>query len=224
MRCLICNYIWETCINNHINSYYGCRSCNGKLIWTWDRFITESTKRHGNLYDYSNNNPHLGITCNSKISIICNKCNKIFSQNTYNHCINGNGCPFCNRSRGELQCISVLEKFQITFEEQFVIGPSNNRKFDFMFFYNDRKYLLEYDGQQHFLPYYRWYREEGDFENARKRDIIKTQNAIANGYVLIRIDYTQFNNIEDHIIKGINSMERLYLSTPSIYDWILDSL
>ena len=224
IKCKICYYIWETCINNHINSNDGCRSCNGNIMWTFERFISESQKRHKNLYNYENNNPQEKITCNTKMSICCNKCFKMFSQKAITHAIMGTGCPHCNRSKGELQCIFTFEKYGITYREQFNIENTNGRRFDFIFSYNNRQFLLEYDGLQHFSPHYRWYREEGAFEKARERDIVKTKDALSNNYTLIRIDYTQLNNVESHIINGINSTTQLYLSDPVLYSWIIDGL
>jgi hypothetical protein len=43
-------------------------------------------------------------------------------------------------------------------------------------------------------------------------------------YSVIRIDYTQINNIELHLKSALNSNNKLYFSTPSIYKYISDKL
>lgn len=67
-------------------------------------------------------------------------------------------------------------------------------------FYVDNKYLIEYDGRQHFIL------DNGygaDLENIQKRDQIKNDYAKSHNIPLIRIPYTEFDSfgIEDLILK-----------------------
>ncbi len=53
---------------------------------------------------------------------------------------------------------------------------------------------------------------------------MKTSCALADGFNLIRIDYTQIDSAESHIMKALQSSERLYLSAPSMYTWVLEGI
>jgi hypothetical protein len=44
------------------------------------------------------------------------------------------------------------------------------------------------------------------------------------GYNVIRIDHTQLDNIETHLSSALHYEARLYLSTPYMYQHIMDSL
>ena len=53
-------------------------------------------------------------------------------------------------SYGEKKCIDVLDSINIKFVQQYKLPFLKNRRYDFMFHHNEEKYILEYDGQQHF--------------------------------------------------------------------------
>ena len=54
--------------------------------------------------------------------------------------------------------------------------------------------LIEYDGEQHFKCLFSWETEE-HFIQRQKHDKEKDKYAKENGYILIRIPYTHFNDI-----------------------------
>lgn len=69
---------------------YGCTTCNGGVKDTKEFFIEKANKTHNNQFNYDlvkyvNSHIHVKIKC---------KNNHIFEQ-TPNHHINGDGCPFC---------------------------------------------------------------------------------------------------------------------------------
>lgn len=93
---IICNKHgeFEQTPHHHKNGN-GCPSCSyensfGQKMNT-DQFISESIKRHGNLYDYSKSN-YIGYK--EKVTIICQKHGE-FKQIPRYH-VNGGGCPKCN--------------------------------------------------------------------------------------------------------------------------------
>lgn len=47
--------------------------------------------------------------------------------------------------------------------------------------------------------------------------------ALQAGFCLIRVDYTQKNNIEQHLRQAMSQPQRLYLSTPEMYRYITDT-
>ncbi len=52
------------------------------------------------------------------------------------------------------------------------------------------KVLIEYDGRQHYIPITEWGGEKG-LTDIKYRDAIKTRFAQDNGFILIRIPYTE---------------------------------
>lgn len=42
-------------------------------------------------------------------------------------------------------------------------------------------------------------------KESREVDILKTKTALEEGYRVIRIDYTQIDNIKDHLLQDFNS-------------------
>lgn len=55
-------------------------------------------------------------------------------------------------------------------------------------------------------------------------DIIKTYTAIKLNYNVIRIDYSQINNVDMHITKALNAETKLYVSNPELYQHILQAI
>lgn len=108
----------------------------------------------------------------------------------------------CIKSFGEKKIFSILKENQITFKQEFTFTDCKTEnghlcRFDFAIFKNDKlKYLIEYDGKQHF--------EEGIFNLSKNqlRDKIKNNYCLSNKILLYRIPYTdlnQINNISDII-------------------------
>ena len=72
---------------------FNCAHIQNNIIRTktQDQFILEANQIHGDKYDYSKVKY---INTNSKIIIICNKCNSLFDQLPNNH-LSGKGCAKC---------------------------------------------------------------------------------------------------------------------------------
>ena len=130
-------------------------------------------------------------------------CGKIIYASSHNligdrktHC----GCQY-TASKGEEKIIKLLQEYNIPFEREKVFSDLKyNGKYLRFDFYVDNKYLIEYDGRQHFIL------DSGygaDLENIQKRDQIKNDYAKSHNIPLIRIPYTEFDSfgIEDLILK-----------------------
>ena len=72
-------------------------------------------------------------------------------------------------------------------------------------FYVDNKYLIEYDGKQHFDK-----ESIFDYEYTHKHDLIKSQWCKDNNIPLIRIPYTHFDNLclNDLLLETSNFIEK----------------
>lgn len=117
----------------------------------------------------------------------------------------GNRCPKCNLSKGEQKVREFLLKNNIDFQEEFKIDGleginGGSLRFDFCVNIVDKIVFIEYDGEQHFKPKF------GDYEFHRTiyNDKVKNEYCLKNKLKLIRIPYTEFDNIENILSYELN--------------------
>jgi len=173
-----------------------------------ESFLKQSTIIHGNLYEYSKSTY---TKSNVKIEIIC-RTHGSFFQTPNNH-LNGQGCPKCMASKGEVKIENLLKKFEIQFitEHKFnnCKNPETNRRLPFDFYIPSKNLLIEYDGEQHFgygkCVNGRHITTKKEFEEMTFRDKIKTQYAKKNGIQLVRIKYTDFDKINVILSSILNA-------------------
>ena len=145
-------------------------------------------------------------------------------------------CPFCNRIKSNkisiyslyykktISCVcsdgisypekfvyNLLEQLNLEFIFQYTPEWGNHKRYDFYFIYNNEKYIIETDGEQHFKD-----SMFSSYENIHKNDTTKDKMAVLNNVNLIRIDcsisnveyiknniiHTELNNLFD--LKNIN--------------------
>ena len=101
------------------------------------------------------------------------------------------------------------------------------KRYDFSFVYNNRNYIIEFDGIQHFemSPYF--YSSDEIFERRRIVDVNKTVAALNQGFFFIRISYNDeddINDIIDEIINDPNPSCRLVFSDNTMYEWLFGEI
>lgn len=181
--------------NAHLVS--GCLKCGRnssaqKNSKSMDDFLIEAKRVHGDKYDYSKT---VYIDSSIKINIICKEHGK-FQQNPNNH-LRGQGCPICSESKGEKIVKNILLNKKISFTQNYKFDDCRDkRKLPFDFYLPNHNICIEYDGIQHFNPIERFGGVK-ELESIQKRDQIKTDYCAKNNIKLIRIPYTEFNNIEN---------------------------
>ncbi len=116
--CIECNDFFEQRPGDHLQGI-GCRKCAIKYVSEQHRsnteeFILKAKQKHGNKYNYDLVEY---INVLTKVKISCNKCKNLFEQNPSNH-LNGQGCPKCNESKGELYLKKILRENNIEFIPQ----------------------------------------------------------------------------------------------------------
>ena len=176
-------------------SFSGCPKCNDHKL-TKDKFIKKSKILHGNKYDYDlvPDNIKYGI----KVNIICKKHGK-FLQLVDNHLHPlAYGCKKCKCSKGEERIRNILSNMNLNFIEQYefddcVNEQGNNLIFDF--YLNKLNMCIEYDGEQHFHNY-RFEKSNDRLMKIQQHDKLKNEYCIRNNIKLLRIHYSDFNNIE----------------------------
>ena len=126
-------------------------------------------------------------------------CNQIYSTSPTN-LLQGYGCPYCRESKGEKAVRSILNKKQLNFESQYtyedLLGRNGHPlRFDFAVVDHDESvlYLIEYDGEYHYLPIVsQWRLDYQKDHDKRKDEYCKNKNI-----KLLRIPYWDIDKAED---------------------------
>jgi hypothetical protein len=135
-----------------------CQKCaqlkkNKKLSKSQENFIKDAILIHP-IENFSYEKVNY-VNSKTKITITC-PYHGDFSQTPRDH-LTGCGCPVCNFSKGELIIKAHLQKHNIKHIYQFKISDCkfiNHLIFDFAVFdeHDNVKFLIEYQGRQHFKP------------------------------------------------------------------------
>lgn len=97
-------------------------------------------------------------------------------------------------SEGEFIIAMLLIQNQIKFKMEYIFTDlqSNNNGYYRYDFYVDDRYIIEFDGKQHFKEI----KFLGKLSEIQESDKIKTQYCLNNNIPLIRIPYTELSNIQ----------------------------
>lgn len=114
-----------------------------------------------------------------------------------------NSCG-CIKSIGEARIIELLSNSNIFFEKEKTFQNCKNINGNFyrFDFYVNNKYLIEYDGIQHFSESHGW-NDIKALEKTKNNDELKNKWCKENNIPLIRIPYTHLNElcIEDLLLE-----------------------
>lgn len=119
----------------------------------------------------------------------------------------GQRCPNCSRSLGEESIADNLDNYGIRYEREYIFNDligvgGGNLRYDFAIFHdNELIKLLEYDGKQHFEVAFN---DEIQFKRTQLHDKIKNDYASNNNIPLLRIPYTEYEDIPNIIEEIIN--------------------
>lgn len=107
-------------------------------------------------------------------------------------------CSYCNiKSKGEEKISTLLEQNNITFSKEKTFSNcrflDSNRMARFDFYVED-KYLIEFDGKQHFCNSSGWNTEE-NVKAIQQRDLYKNNWCKEHNIPLIRIPYTMLDTL-----------------------------
>ena len=149
--------------------------------------------------------------CDEKLQYICpNHKNHIQQISFYKLYKEGNRCPMCRESKGEKKISEILDSKNVIFKTQYKFEDCKNEKslpFDFAIFDRDNKleYLIEYQGEQHYMPI-EYMGGEEKFKTRQKRDLIKRNYCFENNIKLLEIPYWEFDNIEKIIDELLDNL------------------
>ena len=173
-----------------------CSKCSGKYRRTNDEFINEVYELVGNEYAFLGEFKSVDI----KMKVIHKKCNHEYEVTPYKFLSAGQRCPKCNESKGERAIREFLSLNNIEFKQEYSFEDCRNElplRFDFAVFdFNNLKMLIEYDGRQHFESE-EFYGGKEELEIVKKRDKIKNNYTKNKNIKLLRIPYTEYDDIEE---------------------------
>lgn len=149
---------------------------------------------------------------------------KIIKNNNYEHIISKNYNLKNKKSAGEVNFCEYLEENNILYQDEISINSLPNRRYDFLIQYNDRKYIVEIDGEQHFKYPNDFHKTKEEFIESQNIDILKAKIAIDNQFNMIRIDYKQIGNIDFHIKNAFALNEQIYYSSSELYQFMIVEL
>ena len=201
LRCIHDGYEWYAEPSKLLRgNKTGCPLCGGHLKVTYDAFQKRVKSK----------NPAIIFTSDFKsikepIECSCSVCNHQWKTNA-GVLLYGNAfCPNCKgkRSKGEAAIFEYLRSRNIYFEEQKTFdGCADKHKLPFDFYIPSLNTCVEFDGPQHFqeTPHFchQIDRDPKDqLEYVQMHDEMKNQYCDNAGINLIRIKYTQIDEVED---------------------------
>ena len=209
------NYKWSIGAHSFLQGHR-CPKCAKVYKKTTEDFKEEVYNLVGDEYTV------LGqyTTAKVKVDMKHNICNRIYGA-IPDKFIHDRRCPFCHESEGEKSVRCFLETNHIYFDSQFIFDDlfgvgGNPLKYDFVVFKDIKqtviKCLIEYDGQYHFKPIKKYTDEPIELAEERFRiqkihDRLKNEYCEINNIELIRIKYTNFNNINTILHKELLNFE-----------------
>jgi hypothetical protein len=218
MHCHICKGNWNAKAT-HILSGHGCPYCTGKSVlrgfndmWTTAPEVARLLANPEDGYKYTRSSQE-------KVAFRCPDCGDISCKRISNVYHQGWHCQKCSDG------ISYPNKFVRAFLSQLPVDNIDYEYspdwakpyfYDDYFEYNGTKYLVEADGEQH-------YRKRDFFDKTLEErfaiDNKKTNLAIENGFILIRIDCSE-STMEFMKNSICNSMFNDIFDLQNI-DWML---
>jgi hypothetical protein len=159
-------------------------------------FILEAQKVHDYRYSYDKTEY---VTNQVKVIITC-PIHGDFEQRPLSH-VQGNGCTNCNESRGEKAIAKYLDKNNISYYRQHKFSDCRNVfELPFDFYIPALRTAIEFDGKQHYEPI-GYFGGLQTFEKLQINDRIKSDYCEDNYIDLVRVKYTQLDNIEDYLTE-----------------------
>lgn len=203
MRHNKCGYVWGAWPMNFIKSGHRCPKCSGLMRKTTEQFKAEVAEQVGDEYsvlgEYYNSGTHIEMKHNI--------CGHVWGLDPNSFVRTRSRCPKCAWSTGETKVAEHLDSIGVHFiNEQYFQDCRDKSMLPFDFFLPDYNMLIEYDGIHHYKPV-DLFGGEDNLVTVQAHDYIKDVYAGANGMTLLRIPYTDFNNIEITIDKVLKDIE-----------------
>ena len=192
--------------HTHKSNPQGCPKCSGHYTLNTFEFVLRANEKHDFYYDYSK---VVYESMTSKVIIIC-PFHGEFEQQSSVH-LNGSGCQKCRLPKGEQKIQKALNELDVQFEQQYSFPDCryiNPLPFDFLVRIGENKFLIEFNGEQHYRPVKFGGVDDNNaddtFEVVKKRDVIKMEYANNNRIPLLIIKQDEIHRISDIIKEFLN--------------------
>lgn len=120
------------------------------------------------------------------------------------------GCPVCLESKGEKIINITLEKLGIWHSSQHRFKSCKNKNslpFDFVIKTHDKIAVIEYNGEQHYVPVF-GSNPIKSFQRTKKNDWIKKKWCQDNNIPLLEIFYWEMGEIEKLVVEFVETMNK----------------
>lgn len=193
---------------NSLLKGFTCPSCTEYNKMERENFIIKANLVHQNKYIYDERFEYKNSR--NKVKILCEK-HGYFFQVANNH-LRGHGCNKCeNRSKSEVIIENYLLTNSINFEIEYKFQDLRYKyplRFDFAILDENLniKYLLEFNGRQHYEFVRKFHVTEDNFEIYKERDRIKKEYCETMNIKLHIISFKE--NIIESLKKIVNENEK----------------
>ncbi len=227
-NCPDCKHDFAQCVS-HITRGCRCSYCTNRVLCANINCLICLNKSFASVekskYLHIDNNVdarQLFKNSAKKYKFTCDKCDNIF-ENRLSHVTSGVWCNKC-RYKTEQLVYDKLIKIYSTLQRQYKVDWCKDIKhlpFDFVI--EERKIIIEVDGENHFIQVAKWKTPEHN----RKRDLYKMKCANENGFSIIRIlqedayknKYDWLNELCENIekITNENVVQNIYMCKKDEY-------
>jgi very-short-patch-repair endonuclease len=198
-----CGNIYNVRPDNFLYNNHRCECTRVKHKYT----IEDIQKYFNKINDYELISKEY-VNKNEKLKIKHLSCDNIFEMSLNDFKNNNYRCPKCKTSKGENNVRTFLLNNNIKFNEQKRFNDcKDKRTLPFDFYLEDYNICIEYDGELHYNK--ARYKNDKEYNQdklniTKKHDEIKNEYCRVNNIRLIRIPYTEFDNIEKILKKELN--------------------
>jgi mRNA-degrading endonuclease HigB of HigAB toxin-antitoxin module/very-short-patch-repair endonuclease len=169
-----------------------CPFCSKNNPKSTERFKLEVKNLVGNEYTVLGEYKRT----NSKILIKHEICGEEYEVKPSHFISDGTRCPRCFNYKNEKEILTILDDLNLKFIKNKIFDNlSFKRSLRFDFYLPNLNSIIEYDGEQHFIPIY----GKEELKLTKKRDRLKDEFCQKNNINLLRIPYTQKENKKEII-------------------------
>lgn len=197
-ECIIHEEVFENSLANLFKSK-GCSHCSLESYKVnrrteGDTLISQVYEVHRDFLTIVDINEY--VNTDTKIHFKCHKKRHGVFSSAPHSILSGAGCPVCRMSRGERKILFWLRDNEVDYEYQWRVNKHvGNGQFIFDFYLTHENIVIEYDGRQHFEIVEAWGGKKA-LAKTIENDKLKDKYAEINGLTMLRIKYTEFENVE----------------------------
>lgn len=185
----------------------GCPKCSYEKTGNLNRdsqekVISDFIETHGDKYIYDEVEY---IDSTKKVKIKCKEHGEFWQLPCHHK--KGVGCPSCSESKGEKETSKILDRHGFSYIKQFKFDDCKYKQNLIFDFYVEEKFLIEYDGEQHYYPVDRFGGKDS-FKIQKERDKSKNDWCNKKEIPLLRIPYWEFDNIENKILEFVKRIQK----------------